>query len=661
MPQTLTSAVEVADRAVRRPLRAVIYARVSTEEQAKGYGIAAGEKRARRYIDKQGWTYVGTFADEGVSGSLPWTGRPDLKKLMDLASSDGSRPFDVVVVPEGRVIGRIDRAYYPWVWKLEDVGVFVADAKLGIDNTTDEGRDKMREEANYAFKEYTRIKARTQSGVQEKAEEGGYTGGFVPFGYRVEDMGKKKQSRLVPDDCGSPESCTRRHELPVAKRGRELFVAHKNWRVATTLLNAEGLLTRSGKPWSEANLRNVLTGDALLESRQVFRRADRSKLDRDGKPLYGDEVVIELPPAFTDEEKAELRAAIKLASKGPSVHRGRIYTVSERLACPCGGKYTGWNPTGRRTPKYRCNKGMHKCPLLPAEAVEKHIWGRFQAALRDIDRLKKVAADWIASSEDRNVNYEQRITELDAQIERQRKTVSVTRAVAVAEALERGLGEAEAVAEATTVVRPLNKQLADLEKLRKEVEEWQSEAAEATARSRDLVTLAQSAQRRLGALPADKQARLFALLDTTITITGKVPEAKRGVPCTLVEWFRERELMVPDLTEEAWGKVADLFSSRRGNDPRVMVEGLLYKARTGVAWTALPGRFGDGPNLRKTFHQRKETVWPEVIERLRGGPGAEPFDPTPVPPMSIRTWVIPELLVDTDVHLMEPAPGCGSP
>ncbi|MFJ8791845.1 recombinase family protein [Streptomyces sp. NPDC102462] len=233
MTHTLTSAIDVAQQAVRAgQLRAVIYARVSTEEQAKGYGIAAGDKRAKRYIEKKDWAYITTFADEGVSGSLDWTERPDLNRLMELAQQE-PRPFDVVVVPEGRVIGRADRAYYPWVWKLEDLGVFVADAKLDIDNTTDEGRAKMREEANYAFKEYTRIRARTQSGIQEHAEDGGYTGGYVPFGYRVENMGKKRESRLVPDEM----------EATTAKRARQLFVEHRNWSTAAELLNAEQLFT----------------------------------------------------------------------------------------------------------------------------------------------------------------------------------------------------------------------------------------------------------------------------------------------------------------------------------------------------------------------------------------------------------------------------------
>lgn len=640
------SAIDVAQQTVRAgQLRAVIYARVSTEEQAKGYGIAAGEKRARRYIGKKDWAYITTFADEGVSGSLDWTDRPDLNRLMEMAQQT-PRPFDVVVVPEGRAIGRADRAYYPWVWKLEDLGVFVADAKLDIDNTTDEGRDKMREEANYAFKEYGRIRARTQGGVQEHAEEGGYTGGYVPFAYRVENMGKKRESRLVLNES----------ELPTARRGRELFVEHRNWREAADRLNAEQMFTRSGVPWSDANLRNILTGDALLRSQMTFRRKDRAKLDRNGNPLYGETVIIDLPPAFSDEEKEELKAAIRLAEKGPALNRGRVYPVSGRLKCPCGGTYTGWNPTGKRTPKYRCNTGGPQCKLIPAEAMEKDVWRRVQGALSDLDRLERVAADWIGQAAQRDVNFEDRIEELDGKIERQKKTIKVTRAVSIGEALDRGLGEAEAVAEAADAVRPLNKQLADLEKLRTEAAEWQKEATETAMRADDLMKLAKAAQERLGRLSLEKQARLLTLLEAEVTVTGPVPQGKGGVRCTLIAWFREQGHRVPELTDTWWGKVADLIPQpRNGITPRQALEGMLHKVRTGAAWTALPSEYGPGDSLRKLCVQwMDDGLWPQIMERLKDADGAEPYDPSPIPPTHIRLWVIPELLLGSNGYLDTP-------
>lgn len=126
-----------------RTLRAVDYLRVSTEEQKKGYGVARQSRKTTRHIALKQWAHAGTYKDEGVSGSLEAADRGDLKRLMDDAQQT-PRPFDIVVVPDGRVIGRKGRAFWRWVWALEDIGVYVAD---DYDNTTTEGRKKMRRDA----------------------------------------------------------------------------------------------------------------------------------------------------------------------------------------------------------------------------------------------------------------------------------------------------------------------------------------------------------------------------------------------------------------------------------------------------------------------------------------------------------------------------------
>ncbi|MFD0162551.1 recombinase family protein [Streptomyces decoyicus] len=166
-------------------LCAVDYLRVSTEEQAKGYGIAYTGKRTAKYIEKKGWIHVDTYSDE-ISGSLEAHERPDLKRLMQDARRT-PRPFDMVVVNEGRGIGRTGRAFWKWVWELEDLGVYVAVVKKDYDNTTPTGRSQMRKDADYAKEERELIRERTQGGVQEKAEEGGHPGGVAPYGWRIED------------------------------------------------------------------------------------------------------------------------------------------------------------------------------------------------------------------------------------------------------------------------------------------------------------------------------------------------------------------------------------------------------------------------------------------------------------------------------------------
>lgn len=66
-----------------RALRAVDYLQVSTEEQKKGYGVARQSRRTVRHIAVKQWSHVGTYKDEGVSGSLEAADRGDLKRLME--------------------------------------------------------------------------------------------------------------------------------------------------------------------------------------------------------------------------------------------------------------------------------------------------------------------------------------------------------------------------------------------------------------------------------------------------------------------------------------------------------------------------------------------------------------------------------------------------
>ncbi|MFE1879070.1 recombinase family protein [Streptomyces diastatochromogenes] len=288
MTHTLTSAIDVADAAVTDPrLRAVDYLRVSTEEQAKGYGIAYTGKKTARYIQGKGWLQVGTYADEGVSGSLDAHERDDLKRLMENVR-ESPRPFDVVVVAEGRAIGRTGRAFWRWVWELEDLGVCVAVVKGDYDNTTADGRMKMRKDADYAEEEREIIRERTQGGLQEKAEEGGYTGGNVPYGWRIENQGKKGESHLVLDIC--EEDGFLKGETIVLRCARAFIaVDGMDWGEVAGQLNLAGLFTRSGVPWSRDNLKARLMSRAVLEGIQVFRdpRSGASsagrgtKLDRD--------------------------------------------------------------------------------------------------------------------------------------------------------------------------------------------------------------------------------------------------------------------------------------------------------------------------------------------------------------------------------------------
>src|SRR5215207_8442896 len=69
------------------PKRAVLYARVSTDEQAeKGYSISDQLRSLREHAARDGYNVVDAIVDDGYSGAD--LNRPGLRRIMELAEGE---------------------------------------------------------------------------------------------------------------------------------------------------------------------------------------------------------------------------------------------------------------------------------------------------------------------------------------------------------------------------------------------------------------------------------------------------------------------------------------------------------------------------------------------------------------------------------------------
>jgi DNA invertase Pin-like site-specific DNA recombinase len=629
MSKTLTAA---------RTLRAVAYVRVSTEEQVKGYGLEAGEELALDYVEDQGWEHIDTFKDGGVSGSLPWQERDVLPRLMAMARQS-PRPFDVVVVPETRAIGREERVFWRWVWEMEDLGVFVAVADKGIDNTTEDGKASMREEANYAFKEYTRIRKRTQRGIQKKAQAGGWPGGVPPFGWYIKNQGRKGESTAAVHEA----------EAETARRMRELRIRRKSYSQIAAVLNAEHRAKRDGGTWDERNVRWILTSSALLTNTVVTRKKSTAKLDEDGNPLHGVSVTIQLPEIFSPEEISELESAQKFLAGTQSAQReSAVYPISGRLKSPCGGQYTGYRRKDRDDYRmYRCNGRGCDCSQIDADLIEKAVWRRVCALLGDPQQLNAMAKDWSQLAARNRVNFRGRLEELDAQITEQDDIIDATASVKIARAIRDGASKAEAKASAERAVKPLEEELVRLKKERAQVAEWQAEADASEQQLMDLQRLASVARLHLAELSPEHQTEVLALLGAELEVTGPVPaKPPAGSPGA---WFLENRVRIPALTDEEWVLVEPVLKALdSGRGPkqlpkRDVLEAIFLKARTGMRWEDLPERYGKPASIRQRWNRwSKSGAWEQIMAPLKDAPGDVP---PLLPPIEMRGRLDPRALI----------------
>lgn len=647
MPKVLTSAIAVARRTTTpETLRAVAYLRVSTEEQARGYGITYTEKKVLRHFERKGWAHVGTYADEGYSGSLEWTDRPDLKRLMEDAAKT-PRPFDLVGVQEARAIGRKGKAFWPWVWKLAELGVFVAVAKGDYDNTTDEGESRMRKDADRAEDERVLIRDRTQGGVQEKAEDGLHPGGTAPFGWKIKKKGKKGESFIALDKKHGRRLLHEAWEL-IVKQGMAPCEVEDRW-------NREGEKGATKDYWPRGSLRHILTGRAVQEAVRVHRdpgsnRGERgTRLDRDGNPRYGDTVIIKIPPMFTKTELRQLNAAL---ARTAVVGRADAadHALSGRLVGPCGRHYTGASNVGRNSTRvYRCSgkrpaDPSHKpcaCQQVDAESIEQKVWGDLCDLLADPQKLGEMADEWIGRSKAGQVDYKTRVKSLEKQLAHQDEAISA--AVLVAGK------EKDAAAAITKAVKTMKEDRAKTEKLLEEVKAWKREAENTAQRGHDLKELAEVAQTRLREATASEQARVLELLDVRVTICGEIRRKVRSDD-GLSGWFRDRGRVVPVLTDDAWQRVAPTLAARPGRkpaDPRAALDAMLHKARTGAAWTALPIPKG---NVCKMWQGWLASgLWEQLMDALADLPGeAPPADGITLPPLRVEGRVDPRLFIRAD-------------
>ncbi|MFB6568182.1 recombinase family protein [Streptomyces noursei] len=681
MGKSVTSAIDVAARTLNPALvlRAVDYLRVSTEQQTKGYGIAYTGKRTAAHIRKKGWTHVDTFKDEGESGTLPWQRRDGATRIMDLAVQN-PRPFDVVVVYETRAIGRKNRVFWEWVWKLQDLGVFVAVVDEDIDNTTEDGEARMREKANETFKELTRIRKRTQGGIQEKVELGEYAGGQPHYGYRIKNQGKKGEQELVVDECDGKDICTRTdpcetiHEAYVLRKGRKYLVKYQgDWTKTVVSLNARGLVNRSGKPWSAKNFHDRLMDEDLLNARKTYRHPKRASLGPDGNPVWGPTVVIELPRIFTEEEVAELRRVVRLPK--PSPVTGRIYALSGRIRSLCGKFYTGGGAGAEDSPRYTCqgNRMAYpgaptcSCATLHAESVEAWAWQKVCDLLRDPKKLRAMADEWVGVAKGQSVDYVARLAVLDQKIAEQDDTLDIMMAVAAKKAARAGLRGAEAEASVDKAIKSEVEALESLKKERAEIEIWQAESSQADQRAKDLQEIAQRANARLEDSDEERQAEFMELLSVAITLEGP-PPCLKGLECPIGRWFRENDRLVPMLCDHTWELVitsenfphgGTVPRQRGGLAPRTILEAFLKKAQTGAAWPELNAEYGSTGLIGHWRRWVASGRWERVMEALKGAEGLPTAPRYPLPSMLLTGEVKPGVILAASVlssHAQESAP-----
>jgi site-specific DNA recombinase len=221
------------------PARAAGYVRVSQERNARnGYGLGAQETEVRHYAEYKKFEGIRFYREAGISGYE--RERPELERL--LADAKAGK-LDVVVFPSIDRAGRSVKDIIEIDAVLREAGVDVVFLREGIDTSTPTGELYRNIMAAVAQFEGKLIYERMSKGKRRKAAEGGYTGGWLPYGYRLENG----HAVVVPKEAKVLEQMFRWRA-----EGRTLEAICEQ-------LNADGVKTQRNGKWRVSTIRGMLT------------------------------------------------------------------------------------------------------------------------------------------------------------------------------------------------------------------------------------------------------------------------------------------------------------------------------------------------------------------------------------------------------------------
>ena len=222
--------------------RAVGYVRVSTEDQTKGYSLDAQRAEIQRYCEQHEYQLDRFYSDEGVSAHTDKISkRPQLSLLLDHAKQ---QQFDVVLVHTLDRWARNMRVQTEALQILGDAKVGFASVTENIDYTTLEGRLMLTMIGGFAEFFSGQLARHVQKGVRQRVAHG-LPNGSVPFGYLTDE--ETGIPCPVPDEAEAVQTA-------FAKRA----AGETNGQIANWI-NAQGLTTRRGNPFTPGAIRDMLS------------------------------------------------------------------------------------------------------------------------------------------------------------------------------------------------------------------------------------------------------------------------------------------------------------------------------------------------------------------------------------------------------------------
>lgn len=343
-------------------LKVAAYCRFSSEKQVDGYSIEAQKKAIIEFCKHNKYDLVNFYVDEAKSGT-----NDDREAFQTLIKDSSKKQFQAVIVHK---LDRFSRDRYNSIFyrkKLKDNGVKLISVLERIDD--DNPEDLILLSVLEGMSEYysKNLSREVKKGMNIAAAKGQWTGGIIPFGYKVNH--ELKRLEINEDEAYIVREFFHMFANGQSTKNIELYAISKNY------------LTHKGNLFDTKQITRMLKNEVYIG----VKRYNSGKNRKSKSYKREDEILVKnAHDAIIDEETYfKCKTRFEANSKGGRVRNNHEYLLSGFIECgDCGSKYRGscaYSSSGQVYYYYKClgkrnaNKRC-KSKAIPADKFESFIF-----------------------------------------------------------------------------------------------------------------------------------------------------------------------------------------------------------------------------------------------------------------------------------------------
>ena len=362
-------------------IRAIIYTRVSTDEQGDNYSLPTQVEGCQRYAAQHGMEVVAQFQDVMSGAKLD---RPGLTKVRQIIAAGGC---DALVVYSQDRLTRTVAHLLLLCDELRAGGVAMHAVGRGQSQDTPEGRLFDTIEGSFAEYERLKIKERFTRGKRGKLESGNVIGGHAaPYGFQWH--GVKREKRMVLHE----------GEAATVRQIVAWYLSGVGVRVICQRLDAAGVPTAAA---TRATSDRHMTGG--VRRRDGWAVSSVYHILRSG--TYRGEhlsrsyrIAVPIPAILDAATWVAVQTQMNAGKQRSRRNVKRCYLLRARLRCVCGGTLIGSAYGETKTYSYyRCSTrtgiGLRTCDAprsyWPVATLDALVWRWLVTEVLDEQRLRE--------------------------------------------------------------------------------------------------------------------------------------------------------------------------------------------------------------------------------------------------------------------------------